>query len=160
MFIMLVMNKLGRPTKYSEALVDTICEQIAMGRSLVKICGELDLSYSQVMVWLQKYTDFAERYARARQDQADWYADEIISVIDNAKSDRNEIERAKIKIEALKWVASKLKPKKYGDKLDLTSNGDRIEVPIYGGLSVKPREREVLEGQIIKSQQIPTEVAS
>jgi terminase small subunit-like protein len=154
------MNKMGRPTKYSEALVDTICEQIAMGRSLVNICAELDLSYSQVMVWLQKYPDFTDKYARAKEAQADWYADEIISVIDGAKSDRNEIERAKVKIEALKWVASKLKPKKYGDKLDLTSNGDRIEQPIYGGLSVRPHERAVVEGQIIKPQQIPTEVAS
>jgi len=155
------MNKLGRPTKYSNTLVDTICEQIAMGRSLVNICAELDLSYSQVMVWLQKYPDFTDKYARAKEAQADWYADEMLSVIDNAKSDRNEIERAKVKIEALKWIASKLKPKKYGDKLDLTSDGERVPVPIYGGLSVRPWERKTaLEGEVVNPQQIPTEVAS
>ena len=143
------MNTLGRPTKYSNALSETICEQIAQGKSLVNICGELDISYTQVMVWLSKYPDFTDKYARAREAQADWYADEIISVIDNAKSDRNEIERAKIKIEALKWVASKLKPKKYGDKLDLTSAGERIEQPIYGGLSVP--KKSPIEGQVVKS---------
>ena len=136
------MNKLGRPTKYSETVSDDICDRIANGKSLINICGELNLSYSQVMVWLRKYPDFTDKYARAREIQADWYADEIISVIDNAKSDRNEIERAKIKIDALKWIASKLKPKKYGDKIDLTSNGDRIEQPIYGGLSLRPFERK------------------
>ena len=145
------MNTLGRPTKYTEAIADTACERIAQGKSLVNICGELDLSYTQVMVWLKKYPDFTDNYARARQDQADWYADEIISVIDNAPSDRNEIERAKIKIEALKWVASKLKPKRYGDKLDLTSDGERVPMPIYGGLSVKPWERkEAVEGEVVK----------
>ena len=146
------MNKLGRPTKYSDTLVDTICEQIAMGRSLVNICAELDLSYSQVMVWLQKYPDFTDKYARAKEAQADWYADEMLSVIDNAKSDRNEIERAKVKIEALKWIASKLKPKKYGDKLDLTSAGERIEPqPIYGGLSLRPFERKgAVEGEVVE----------
>ena len=144
------MDKLGRPTKYTEAVADDICERIARGKSLINICSELNLSYSQVMVWLKKYTDFTDKYAHAREAQADWYADEIISVIDNAKSDRNEIERAKVKIEALKWVASKLKPKKYGDKLDLTSNGDIMPVPIYGGLSVKPHERKTLEGEVVE----------
>jgi hypothetical protein len=107
------------------------------------------------MVWLKNYTYFMDNYARAREAQADWYADEIISVIDNAKSDRNEIERARIKVEALKWVASKLKPKKYGDKLDLTSDGDRVPIPIYGGLSVKPNERKALEGEVVE----PTKTA-
>jgi hypothetical protein len=144
------MNKLGRPTKYSETLADDICERIAKGKSLINICTELSLSYSQVMVWLKNYTYFTDNYARAREAQADWYADEIISVIDNAKSDRNEIERARIKVEALKWVASKLKPKKYGDKLDLTSDGDRVPIPIYGGLSVKPNERKALEGEVVE----------
>lgn len=142
------MNKLGRPTKYSEILSEDICERIAIGKSLVDICRQLDISYSQVMVWLSKYPDFAERYARAREIQADWYADEILSVIDNAKSDRNEIERAKIKIEALKWIASKLKPKRYGDKLDLTSAGERMERPIYGGLSLG--KEAPIEGEIVK----------
>jgi len=146
------MNKLGRPTKYTEILADDICERIAKGKSLINICGELNLSYSQVMVWLKKYPDFTDNYARAREAQADWYADEIISVIDNAKSDRNEIERAKVKIEALKWVASKLKPKKYGDKIDLTSGGDRIEIPIYGGLSVSAKERKILEGEVVAQE--------
>jgi hypothetical protein len=148
-----VDNKLGRPTKYSNAGAETICEQIAQGKSLVKICGELELSYTQVMVWLSKYPDFADKYARAREAQADWYADEIISVIDNAKSDRNEIERAKIKIEALKWIASKLKPKKYGDKLDLTSAGERVPVPIYGGLSLG--KAAPIEGEVVKTIRRP-----
>jgi hypothetical protein len=104
------------------------------------------------MVWLKNYTYFTDNYARAREAQADWYADEIISVIDNAKSDRNEIERARIKVEALKWVASKLKPKKYGDKLDLTSNGERVEVPIYGGLSVTAKERKAIEAELIPAK--------
>ncbi|HUD05807.1 MAG TPA: hypothetical protein VMR18_02760 [Candidatus Saccharimonadales bacterium] len=145
-------NKLGRPTKYSETLADDICERIAKGKSLINICSELNLSYTQVMVWLKNYTYFTDNYARAREAQADWYADEIISVIDNAKSDRNEIERARIKVEALKWVASKLKPKKYGDKLDLTSNGERVEVPIYGGLSVTAKERKAIEAELIPAK--------
>jgi hypothetical protein len=104
----------------TEDLVCRICERIAAGESLVRICkSEAMPSYSTVMKWLTLHADFAERYARAREDQADTLADEIIDIADSDP----DPQRARVRVDARKWVASKLKPKKYGDKTETTLQG-------------------------------------
>lgn len=145
----------GRPTKYSNKLATDICTHISNGKSLRQI-AELENypSIEAMRVWLIKYPDFAVQYAHARDEQADYYADEILATIENAPSSRDEIERAKVKVEALKWIASKLKPRKYGDKLDVTSDGERIEQPIYGGMSV-PKKQPPIEAELVKPKQLP-----
>jgi len=93
-----------------------ICQQIALGRSLVKICEEPDTpSYWTVMQWRANDDAFAQSYARAREDQADFYAEEIIDIADEEK-DSN---LARVRIDARKWKAGKLKPKVYGDRVNL-----------------------------------------
>ncbi len=109
-------KKAGRPTLYSEKLTDKICEEIAAGKSLVAICKQKGMpGYTAVMGWLRKYDEFAERYARAREDQADALADEIISIADEPAADIAEVQHKRIRIDARKWVASKLLPRKYGN---------------------------------------------
>ena len=145
---------IGRPTKYSIKLITEICDLIANGNSLRSICERPEMpAINNVRLWLIKYDEFRVRYAHARDDQADYYADEILRVIREAPATRDEIERAKVEAEALKWIASKLKPKKYGDKLDLTSDGERIEQPIYGGASLG--KKPVIEGEIVKPKRLP-----
>ncbi|MBL4859396.1 MAG: hypothetical protein JKX96_00590, partial [Acinetobacter sp.] len=72
-----------------------------------------------VFRWLVKYKEFSDNYARARDEQSEGYADEIVYIADNAKDPA----LARLQIDARKWVASKLKPKKYGDRLDLNHGG-------------------------------------
>ncbi len=96
-----------------------ICEQIALGRSLVKICQETEMpSYSTVTQWRGEDADFAAKYARAREDQADFHADAIVDIADT----ETDAAKARNRIDARKWHASKLKPKTYGDKLDVGGN--------------------------------------
>jgi hypothetical protein len=67
-------------------------------------------------------------YTRAREAQADYLADEIISISDHSEEDHtaftgaNVVQRDKLRVEARKWIAAKLKPKKYGDKVEVESN--------------------------------------
>jgi hypothetical protein len=68
-------------------------------------------------------------YARAREAQAELYASEIIDISDDATQDElftdegkrvcnaEFVMRSKLRVDARKWVASKLLPKKYGDKV-------------------------------------------
>lgn len=70
---------------------------------------------STVFRWLAKHEDFREQYARAREEQAETHADEIIDIADDFADDPNS---RRVRIDARKWIASKLKPKKYGDKTD------------------------------------------
>lgn len=105
---------MGRPSIYTPEIAAAICDEIAGGRSLRSICADEAMpSYSAVNSWLNKDLEFQQQYARAREDQADHYADEIIEIADSeAPADDR-----RVKIDARKWIASKLKAKAYGDKV-------------------------------------------
>lgn len=119
-------GKKGRPTVYKKSLANRICDRIAEGESLRSICRDSDMPHVQtVRRWLadDNKKDFRAQYIRAREEQADYYADVIVEEADKAK-DRDSAAAAKVKVDARKWVASKLKPKKYGEKLDIDQTSE------------------------------------
>lgn len=108
---------MGRPTKYNKRTANSICKLIAEGKSLRKICEDAKKPAKwTVLNWLRAHEEFRAQYTRARNDQADHFADEIIGIADTEK-DSN---KARVRIDARKWVAGKQRPKKYGDKVQLT----------------------------------------
>lgn len=116
-------RKTGRPSKYSDELAEKICEKIANGRSLRSICAEDGMpTTSTVCKWLIENKEFSEQYARAREKQADYFAEEIIEIADSVPADSAEVAKAKLQIDARKWKAAKLAPKKYGEKLELDAD--------------------------------------
>lgn len=116
---------MARPTVYSGDVADAICEMIASGKSVRTICAEDSFpSMSTVFKWLRENEEFSQQYVRAREAQADTLFDEVLSIADQYvsmadKLDVDHIQRARLRIDARKWMASKLQPKKYGDKLDI-----------------------------------------
>jgi len=136
-------RKTGRPTLYSREKSDLICKLIASGQPLTKICALENMPcMSTVMNWLWQESpyreDFLEKYARAREQQAEILADQIISIADDdsediifaegndasgvtaiPKANREFIQRSNLRVEARKWVAAKLLPKKYGDRKEV-----------------------------------------
>lgn len=111
-----------------------ICGELASGKSLASICDKEGMpSIMTVYRWLQAHESFREDYARAREDQADTLADEILKIADEAPQtsvqerggaevtvvDSAAIQHQKLRVDARKWIAAKMKPKKYGDKLEL-----------------------------------------
>lgn len=113
----------GRPTTYSQEAADKICELIARGMSLRAICASADMpAGGTVHRWLAEHQDFQEQYTRAREEQADGFADEIIDIADSVAPETGEVAKAKLQIDARKWKASKLAPKKYGEKLELDAD--------------------------------------
>ena len=129
---------MGRPTDYSEELVDDILARITGGEGLVRICKEENYpDVRTIYTWLRLHEDFNHRYIRAREEQADTLADEIIDIADDGRNDRYEdgengfmrvdhdhIARSRLRVDARKWVAAKLKPKKYGDATTLRGDND------------------------------------
>lgn len=117
----------GRPTSYTDAIATEICERIAQGESLKHITDQ-DNMPSRVTVhsWLldDRYKEFLNKYESAREMQADVYADEMDDIAHDQSIDT---QRARLIIDTRKWTSSKLKPKKYGDKLDMTSGGEKIQ---------------------------------
>ena len=132
----------GRPSEYSDEIADKICDGLADGRSLRSICMADDMpSQSTVFRWLadERFAGFRERYARAREAQADAIFDEALDIADDGSNDWMErqredgatdevvnhehIARSKLRIDTRKWMAGKLSPKKYGEKLQLAGDG-------------------------------------
>lgn len=119
----------------------TICERIANGESLRQILETEGMpASSTVFKWLSDDASFSEQYARAREAQADAVFDDILSIADDGRNDwmerqdkdgetvgwtlnREAVARSQMRIEARKWMAGKLKPKKYGERLDLHHSG-------------------------------------
>jgi hypothetical protein len=128
----------GRPTLYCLELADFICDRIATGESVRGICGDPDMpNAGTVFEWLSKHKEFAERYARAREQQAEKYASEIIAIADenptcavpdpdggtSTRVDAAAIQRNKLRVDARKWIACKLLPKVYGDRIQQELTG-------------------------------------
>lgn len=110
----------------AETIKPLICERIASGQSLRAICAEEGMpDASTVTRWLADDAAFCTQYVRAREQQADFYADEIIEIADT----ETDAAKARNRIEARKWKASKLQPKKYGDKIDVSHSGSIQTMP-------------------------------
>ena len=132
-------NKGGQPTKYNQDIAETLCVRLGSGESLKAICQDDDMpSQSVVYLWLNRHPEFLEMYTRAREEQAETHADEIVSIADETPKtkeirdkdgnviditlDSSFIAWQKQRIEARKWNAAKQRPKKYGDRV--THGGD------------------------------------
>ncbi len=116
---------MARPTKFNQKLADEICERLMNGESLRSISLSDHMPQrSTIHHWLATNSAFSDQYVVARDFQADTLADELIHIADTAE----DVNKARLQVDTRKWAASKLKPKKYGDKLDVTSDGKPMPV--------------------------------
>ena len=122
-------KKQGRPTKFTQELADLICERMSNGETLRSICREIGFLPSTVIMWTIQNKIFFEQYAQARQKQADSYADMILDEAFNS----HDAQIGRLRVDALKWVASKLAPKRYGDKVEVEQTGTQKIRVIMGG---------------------------
>lgn len=131
----------GRPTIRTEAMVDQLLERLADGESLRSICADGAMpARSTVFKWLASDEAFADQYAHARDAQAEAIFDDILEIADDGRNDWMErknagdqnigwmengetLRRSALRIESRKWMAGKLKPKKYSDKAQMELTG-------------------------------------
>lgn len=113
-------------------VVDEICERLAGGESLIGICRDRHLpDATTVYRKMARDAEFAATIARAREAQQDYEADNIIEMTDAATPEDWQV--VKLRVWARQWRAAKLAPKKYGDKLDLSSSDGTMTptAPVY-----------------------------
>jgi hypothetical protein len=85
---------------------------------------------STVIRWLADIPEFRDQYARARELQADVYADEIVAISDEVTAEAAAVAKARLQTDSRKWVAGKLRPKVYGDASTIKhadADGNKIE---------------------------------
>ena len=141
-------RKVGAPSMYSEELAQEICRHIADCVSLRAIAAMEGMpTAATIMSWLADGSkpEFLEQYARAREAQADKMAEDILAIADEECTmvradkhgtkdddgagntavvfDATAVARNKLRVDARRWLASKMAPKKYGDKVQAELTG-------------------------------------
>ena len=140
----------GVEIEFTSELAADFCARLAEGRMLSDVCRDKDMpSRSTIFRWLyQDKPGFRELYATAREFQTEAVADDIFEISDDGRNDWMErhygdnvvwvengeaTRRSQLRVDSRKWWLSKIKPKKYCDKLDLTSKDEKLPTPIYMG---------------------------
>lgn len=130
----------GRPTEYTSEIAASICAGLAEGRSLRDVCSDEGMpSESTVRTWaLDDREGFSAQYTKAREVGYHAMADELMDIADNGSNDWMErrgsedagwvangehIQRSRLRVDARKWMLSKVLPKVYGDKQTLEHTG-------------------------------------
>ena len=123
-------KKRGAPTTYSNNMAEIILALLMEGKSLVQITRIEGMpKYRTVCGWLARHDSFAHKYALARQVQADYLAEEILDIADTPCIEPHDVNWARNRIDARKWLASKIFPKKYGANIleEKADNGNITE---------------------------------
>lgn len=139
-------------SKYTQEIADKICSLVATtSKSMRTICKEVGIDYQTHLNWFRSHPEYFDQYARAKEDQSDLLIEEMIEIADDSTKDEEVtetgvrmnsefVQRSRIRIDTRKWIASKLKPKKYGDKVDVTTDGQQMNTIINLGQGKKPSE--------------------
>ena len=147
-----VKKRIGRPPVYelTDAFIDEFCARLVEGRSMRSICGDEDMpSISVVLKWLRTDASFRQQYAQAREAQADTLVEDILFIADDRSRDPND---RRVSLEARKWIAGKMKPKKYGEKILVGEDADNplskggVEIDVFK-LADQMREAKRLAAQ-------------
>lgn len=148
----------GRPTDYSQDKAIAICERLVEGESLRSITRDASMpSIKTVYSWLVKFPEFLKQYEKAREDQIDTFADEMLDIADDGTNDyvtkenkdgsefesvnSEHIQRSRLRVDTRKWIAERMKPKKYGPKSDLNLGGQKdnpIQIVNFGEINADP----------------------
>lgn len=150
----------GRPTDYSDETAATICQRLADGESLRSICSDADMPVqSTVFRWLSLHDEFSKQYAYARASQAEYLFDEILDIADDGHNDwmlrkfgdderyvenGEALRRSVLRVDARKWVVSKLLPKKYGERVTSVVEGGDKPVQIENATAQRRRAAAAL----------------
>lgn len=114
-----IESKGGRPTDYTPALAEEICNAVACAsKGVKKLCEDNKHWPSSFTVfnWLRNNEEFSHQYARAKMVQIAILVDEMLDIA----ADADDVNRARLEIDTRKWLACKLVPKVYGNKIDAT----------------------------------------
>ncbi len=115
---------------FNQTIAENICERIAAGESLRAICKDKAMpGRTTICRWLAENEGFQKAMAFARDLQSDSLADEVLHIADTEPDPH----RARIRIDARIWFASKVRPKKYGAKPEEPESLNQNVVVVIGG---------------------------
>jgi uncharacterized protein (DUF885 family) len=106
----------GRPSLKTPELCKEICERMAEGETLTNICRDADMpAWATVHDWKQADESFRQALARAREQQAEVWAEEVKTLSDDELDTHEAIGRARLRMQSRQWLAGKYNPQ-FADK--------------------------------------------
>ncbi len=135
------MKKAGRPSTFTRALADEICDLICGGDSLLQVAHSFDPEnprsfYRYILRHLASDEEFCRNYARAKELSGDADSDYIIFLAHAVVAGKVDANSANVAINAMKWTAARKQPKKYGDKVQQEISG-KDGAPIEAAITVQ-----------------------
>ncbi len=146
-------ENIGRPTTFTPELGTKICDRIALGESTRNILKDTDMpSSSTFYKWLldKDKKDFSEQYETSCNIRAELMFEELNEIADDSSNDymkkvgidgeiqevpnKEHVQRSRLRVDTRKWYLSKVLPKKFGEKIDMTTNGKDLPIPLLNGL--------------------------
>lgn len=153
------MADVGRPSLYTPELAATVCARISAGESLRSVCRDESMPCTTtVMKWAREIPEFAQHYAKAREDLLEHWAEEITEIADDGSNDwmivndpdnpgyranGEHINRSRLRVDTRKWLLSKLAARKYGDKVTTEVSG-----PDGGPVEIKDMSNDDLAREV------------
>jgi Bacteriophage Sf6, terminase small subunit-like len=127
-------NRNDRRSGYSPKVAERICDLVAEGESLQSISEMPNMPARRtVRSWLAKHPDFERQYEIARRERTDNLVDESVAIADSVTgcTDNAAVQAARLRVDTRKWLASKLLPERFGDKVttELTGAGGKDLLP-------------------------------
>jgi hypothetical protein len=129
---------MGRPVKWppEHPVWREIVARVSAGKSLSTVLRDDGMpGWATFQDMLSADERLREAYDKAVQDRADRLADEILQLSDEVMPEGLEgamasawVQQKRMQVDARKWIASKLKPRTYGDRIDMTVRDERISV--------------------------------
>jgi terminase small subunit-like protein len=123
------LKPMGRPTIYNEALAEEICTGIASSNLGLRALCDLNPHWpdrASIFIWMRKYPVFFDQYTKAKEQQAEVQVDYMLELANEPHKyidpetgiQRTDVPLLRVKMDAVKWQASKLAQKRFGDKVE------------------------------------------
>jgi len=122
-------TKTAKPERDKDAICQAVLQGMRDGLSAFKACQAAGVPQSTFNRWVDADAKLAEDYAHAREDLIERMANDVLELADSevpetgdGKRDWQAIQKHKLQVDTRKWLLSKLAPKKYGDKLEVSGD--------------------------------------
>lgn len=145
---------MGRPSAFTKEIGDHICQWIQAGKSLNSYITAFGGTAAVIYRWMAENPDFSRNYARAHIDRADTMVEDMLEIADEAAkaTDMVQVVAAKLRIDTRKWIAERMRPEKYGAKLEVNQKG---QVTFNLGIPTRQQRREIDVTPTADHPQIP-----
>lgn len=145
----------GEPLKYNETVAARICELMSEGLSIQAIVRDyhhegIPQAISTIYRWIATEPGFSEIYTQARLDQQQFYIDQMIDIADGDEPS----DQKRVRLDARKWLASKLLPNQYGDRVRAEVTGAdggpvQVQATVVDAASLDVAQRESLKAALM-----------